>query len=884
MLKHYFSIPSLVLRLAVALFPSTTSTAETFPANDFDGGDGSIDSPYEIANLAQLRRLSESAEEWRDVHFILTADIDATETNTWNVGDHDENPDTPDMAIGFLPIPNYYGTHATYAGNTPATFNGQGHVIKNLYINNRPGYVVSGLFSYIETVEISNLGLVDVDVTGTKYIGALAAKTNRYSKITNCNASGSVVSTGRYVGGLVGSLNFESTIINSYAAVTVSGYRGVGGLVGELLTGNNIEICTITNSYATGTVTGEQDTGGLVGYTAGGSIITDCYATGEVSGLTKSGGLVGWNRGSITTSYATGAVLGTSSTGGLVGTNTDGPITNCYATGSVSGNATSGGLIGVSARSTISASYASGFVKGNEYTGGLIGYNFFDDFGTPQNNTITACYWDINSSGQSFGSSDISGAGEIVGTGLTSAQMLQQSSFIGFDFSTPEWDIVEGQTHPYLPWQKVAIHEGTATTDRTSLTLTGGYVYNPIASTLDEYGIVLRENSTNTITYHPLGYDLSYDTGVSLNNVTVTDLDPSIAYLYNVYAIDAMGDIHVGTERYMTLESDPGTIIDFAYNGGNGSIDTPYQIATLEHLQQLSEWPNHFSRHFILTADIDATDTNTWNVGDHDNNPDTPDITSGFLPIGSITRPFTGTFDGHGHFIENLIINRPEDHGESVGFFGRVSGATISNLGIEGGSITGEGSVGGLIGKTSGSTIDNCYTTGSVSGHMNSIGGLIGYTNWDTVTDCYATGAVTGGDEYNGGLVGVLQNSSITNCFATGTVSGNKETGGLVGANIFSTITSSYATGSVTGNYMVGGLAGVNRGDSITNSYATGSVTNTASNENNKLTGGFVGHNYAIITNCYATGSVSGPEYTGGFAGFNYRAVSKLKCTDWVCE
>jgi len=80
----------------------------------------------------------------------------------------------------------------------------------------------------------------------------------------------------------------------------------------------------------------------------------------------------------------------------------------------------------------ISNAYATGHVSGTNHVGGLVG----SSVGTVKNG-----YWDTATTGQT------SSAG---GTGLTAAQMLQQSSFTGFDFSTPVWVIYNGHTTPLL--------------------------------------------------------------------------------------------------------------------------------------------------------------------------------------------------------------------------------------------------------------------------------------------------------------------------------------------------------------------------------------------------------------------------------------------------
>ncbi len=81
---------------------------------------------------------------------------------------------------------------------------------------------------------------------------------------------------------------------------------------------------------------------------------------------------------------------------------------------------------------TITNSYSTGSVSGSNYVGGLVGYNY--------GGAITNSYWDTETSGQTTSDG---------GTGLTTAQMKQQASFSGWDFSNV-WGIDEGASYPYL--------------------------------------------------------------------------------------------------------------------------------------------------------------------------------------------------------------------------------------------------------------------------------------------------------------------------------------------------------------------------------------------------------------------------------------------------
>jgi len=245
-------------------------------------------------------------------------------------------------------------------------------------------------------------------------------------------------------------------------------------------------------------------------------------------------------------------------------------------------------------------------------------------------------------------------------------------------------------------------------------------------------------------------------------------------------------------------------------------------ISTIEQLQLIGNDVDYpLDGYYVLTQDIDASATVTWNDG------------AGFAPIGSYDTPFIGTLDGQGYGVTDLYINRPDEN--YAGLFGYVSaGGTITNC-YATCAVTGYYYAGGLVGVVGyGGTVTNCYATGAVTsiGEYNAVGGLVGFLGGGTVTNCYATGAVTG--DYAGGLVGVNE-GTVTNCYATCAVTGDVDVGGLVGVVGYGgTVTNCYATGAVTGEANVGGLVGYNDG-TVTASYydtqTTGQADNTGKGE-----------------------------------------------------
>ena len=211
-----------------------------------------------------------------------------------------------DTDFGWEPLGNF---------NAPFTtlFEGNNRTISHLFIN-RPEKNQVGLFGYVaSTVQLRNIHLKEVNISGRGYVGSLVGYTQG-ATITGSSAMGNVTGADNAVGGLVGS-GEEAKIIASYATGVVFGEGdNVGGLVGFG------QSARIKASYATGEVTGMGDhTGGLVGDGYGSTIIAS-YATGRVLGINDVGGLVGDGYGStITASYATGEISGSNNLGGLVG-------------------------------------------------------------------------------------------------------------------------------------------------------------------------------------------------------------------------------------------------------------------------------------------------------------------------------------------------------------------------------------------------------------------------------------------------------------------------------------------------------------------------------------------------------------------------------------
>ena len=290
----------------------------------------------------------------------------------------------------------------------------------------------------------------------------------------------------------------------------------------------------------------------------------------------------------------------------------------------------------------------------------------------------------------------------------------------------------------------------------------------------------------------------------------------------------------------------PGTTPSLSIAGTSYSVINTLGVAGSTTGTDLQGINVLLSGPYALGSNIDAAVTGGWNAG------------AGFTPIGTLGTPFTGTFDGLGHTISNLTISLTTPN---VGLFGATgTGATIRNVGLVAGSVTGGAGTGSLVGNNGpGVPISGSYNTGSVSGAAGT-GGLVGSNTTGAISDSYSTGSV-GGAAGTGGLIGSNTSGAISASYATGSVNGAAGAGGLIGSNTSGAISNGYATGSVNGAAGTGGLIGSNTSGAISNSYATGNVNGGTG----AGVGGLIGSNTSgIVTNTYAAGGVSG---TGASVG-----------------
>lgn len=262
--------------------------------DNFAGGDGSKENPYQIATAAQLN----AVRNHMDSHFVLINDIDLSKYNWEPIGGMLDKNEESQVFRG--------------------TLDGQGHKIQNMrmYYNlSGKGIYNIGLFSKVDNynskldVSIINLKMVNVDIdikinnTPSVWVGSISAR--MIGDIKNCNSSGSIkivgdnnISSYLAVGGIV---SYSSYVENCTNAINIDIFQvcqaSVGGISSE---GFQLYNCSNVGNINCGTpdnpLVGGVSVGGI---SESSSEVINCKNSGNISIVAMSyiniGGVVSFN-------------------------------------------------------------------------------------------------------------------------------------------------------------------------------------------------------------------------------------------------------------------------------------------------------------------------------------------------------------------------------------------------------------------------------------------------------------------------------------------------------------------------------------------------------------------------------------------------------------
>ena len=326
---HFYAVPAAQSSAPVTLNVSTQA---------LDQGDGTAANPYQIATADDLKAFRDKVNGGATTACaILTADITLDKSETWtpigssknkyngtfdgqgytisglNVNETGSNeaglfgdtalsntsPVIKNLTIAdssFVTARGYAGGVAGYGGgvfencHTEASVTVQGKKCAGGIIGSYKG---TGITAELSMIQCSNRATVkEVDGFGG-FAGGLIGQAEHPLKLENSFNAGVVSSKPSsqtpMVGGLVGKVSCETTLVNVYNVgdVSVSGGANVAGLVG-----NSVQALTITNAYQHGTVTaGSGSTGAaIVANTQSGATLKNVYKTSDLADYVTKGG------------------------------------------------------------------------------------------------------------------------------------------------------------------------------------------------------------------------------------------------------------------------------------------------------------------------------------------------------------------------------------------------------------------------------------------------------------------------------------------------------------------------------------------------------------------------------------------------------------------
>lgn len=500
----------------------------------------------------------------------------------------------------------------------------------------------------------------------------------------------------------------------------------------------------------------------------------------------------------------TGATVnGYQNVGGIVGHSIGAGMKDCYFEGTVNGGFNSiGGIIGYADSETvINQCYADSTVVGKQRTGGVVGY-------ASSNSVISKCYANVNVTGTTnvggivgtAGGSNLVGCfvfGDVAGTNRV-------GGLIGYSTVS----IVRG-AYAYTGINSAGANIGGAI---------GYYFGGEYASLFYCYEKSLCDG--------PLGVARTQEEMYTSD--FVKELNKAMPYFCFDYT-----ELNNGYPVLTwMLQTDVWT----------GELEIPTQNASGIYLIYKPSELAWFAG--LVNGTIPGVDANPdadakvmsdllFNINVYDDSMGLREWT----PIGTPSRPYTGSFNGGEKNIAGLYATTSAtEDGKYIGLFGYVGqGANIDYTLVMDGLICGVENVGGIAGYAIGAQITNSVCASEVRGDK-AVGGVVGNIAGSTlVSSCGMIGSISGTNTTGeqsyvqnfGGVIGYNNRSTVNKSFSYSNISAPEAryVGGLIGNNVGGTLTNSYSTSSVTGNSTVGGIVGYNNNGTVTTCYTAGKVT-----------------------------------------------------------
>ena len=740
---------------AVAAYDGTPVTPTKINGNYADYGlSADYDGYYVISTAEELYGFAELVNGGTtDANGVLTANIVVNSSVLTEEGKL--NGDGSDFTQ-WTPIKNY-------AGN----FDGESHTISGLYFyNSSTDYV--GLFGYVKSGKISNVGVVDSYFWGKQYVGGICGYAqNGGIMIDNCYNAGSLCGSYSYYGG-------------------ICGYAANSGI-------------SITNCYNTGNVgngtTNCSYLGGVLGYAKNNGVkINGCYNTGTVTTAYSStaGGICGY-MGTITNCYNSGTISADNTCGGITGY--DGTITNCYNVGTI-----------------------RGFSSSSKYIGGIAG-----NIGT--NNTSSNNYYLEGCATDGKGKVQNGIGSQWVGR-VTDDKTLQTKVVTADDFAGGEITFLLNQsTSNDVVWYQTLGTDAFPIFDQDHNVV---YASQPCQVEFSNTDGVVKEHVLDVLDHCSVcGKYMNPAVLVTNDNYAELGLTSSFVGYYAIsntkelyWFADKVNDGATSSKGVLIADIvvNENVLTDDGELNGDGSDFIPWTPIGKSGNTFVGTFDGNghtISGLYCNTPSADYVGLFGYAYR------------GGVVNLGVIDSYFSGQMyvggvSGYGGYITNCY-NKATVVG-SKWYIGGICGdyGTITDC-YNMGNVTGSSATGGICGHDC--RITNCYNTGAVTSSGGSAGGISGSSGATSIiTNCYNTGTITGGSSI-GGICGEQQTHGITNCYNLGTITGNLRVGGICG-NFSSSepISGCYNTGIVVGNSNFQSICGVNDGNITNCVYLAGSV------------------------------------------------------------
>ena len=866
--------------------------AQTKPSS----GDGSVDNPYKISTAAELAWFRDYVNEGNTSACAKIADdVKAIDMSTvCHAADAAKNT----KELSWTPIGNESNK---YIG----TFNGNGKIIRNLYINATSDK--TGFFGYATDGSIKNITFDNAKVKSIDfYTGILAGYAGscfieNIKTLANCS-----VKSYSYTGGIAG--NACGNISNCENHAMVEGTDGVGGFAGRYDSSNK----SITSCANYGAITGaDSEVGGMVGQFISGTIQNSANY-GDITGTYNVGNLMGYaDECNLKNVLGTGNVTATSieETGLLVGSVSDYSCTaasgilvyNSSAKLTINGIEQTGDAVKAIGKGSMTSAEKIKAFSAEQLKSGLVAFIL-------QENVFGGLQWGqllgtdnlplLGSANKVYSDSPVimKCSGELESTGtFTNAKPAQEGTFSIKHGNSPKH-------HGFVPvtcttdgkieyWECNLCHASCSDAELTQEVSTPvvsatGHKYNENDKcTKCQHEISFLTLGNNPITIEKIFGELEEISGYNLYKYTAPE-DGTLEVTANSNGKDTYGTLwesrtaascltkdddsnkpdfkitytvtkgttyYIGAREYDGNAIEGNVTLNVKLTGlqlpvgmtGNGSDAEPFVLKTADHLAWFRDYVNksHPSACAKIADDVKEIDMSTVC---HKADAEKQVAELSWTPIGNSSgNKYQGTFDGNGKTIKNLYINATSDY---TGFFGFAS-KSIKNITFDNAKVTSTGGNTGILVGAAGSyiiekikTLANCSVEGD-----KTVGGIAGSV-LGNISNCENHAVVKGAMDV-GGVVGSFDgiSNSITSCANYGAVTGTKYvTGGMVGRFASGSIQNSANYGDITGSAYVGSLIGDASICYLNNVLSTGNVTA------DKSTGLFVGQIQG--TSCTASG------------------------------